>query len=193
MTDARPWEESQAFSAGILFMKVGTHANEPLEDIVARKQLEILEAGFALWGYGGNTCHPTRMVQPFAETLASRGSRLVLAMHSMESKHFADRIRARQYSANGLSWHDIPAAINALGSRYALWISSLEPVQLELPLGMTRVAWGPSAGRGGDRYVNGRVDKACLDYDEHLQRDASPAMSIGLIADVVEPYAVFLR
>ena len=32
---------------GILFMKVGTHANESLEDIIARKKLEIETAGFA--------------------------------------------------------------------------------------------------------------------------------------------------
>ena len=52
---------------GILFMKVGTHAQESLDDIIARKSKEIADAGFAMWGYGGNTCHPTSMVQPFAE------------------------------------------------------------------------------------------------------------------------------
>lgn len=54
----------------ILYMKVGTHANEGLEAIIARKQREIEEAGVAFWGYGGSTCHPTTMVQPFAERLA---------------------------------------------------------------------------------------------------------------------------
>jgi hypothetical protein len=36
-------------------MKVGTHAQESLEDIIARKSKEIDDAGYAMWGYGGKT------------------------------------------------------------------------------------------------------------------------------------------
>lgn len=193
MSDVDRWDQSTFAGDGILFMKVGTHANETLDDIVARKQREIDEAGFALWGYGGNTCHPTSIVQPFAAALSDRGSRLVLAMHPMQSKHFAEPLRAKQYSVDGKEWDDIPGAVNALGSRYALWIANLEPVQLELPLEMTRVAWGPSAGRGGSRYVSGRVDKACLELVPDAPKSEAPEMTIGLVARVVEPYAVFLR
>ena len=50
--------------AGILYMKVGTHARETLDDIIRRKTREIEEAGVAFWGYGGNTCHPENMVNP---------------------------------------------------------------------------------------------------------------------------------
>jgi hypothetical protein len=60
--------------AGVLYMKVGTHAGESLEDILRRKTREIEEAGYALWGYGGNTCHPLTMVQPFARDFERRGS-----------------------------------------------------------------------------------------------------------------------
>ena len=54
---------------GILFMKVGVHARESLEDIIERKDKEIRDAGYALWGYGGSTCHPSTMVQPFGEAI----------------------------------------------------------------------------------------------------------------------------
>ena len=53
---------------GLLYMKVGTHAQESLEAIIARKTREIEQAGFALWGYGGSTCHPQTMVQPFVRS-----------------------------------------------------------------------------------------------------------------------------
>ena len=59
--------------AGVLYMKVGTHAQESLEDIVERKSREIREAGYGMWGYGGNTCHPSTMVQPFAREFQARG------------------------------------------------------------------------------------------------------------------------
>ena len=50
--------------SGLLYMKVGTHARETLEDIIRRKTKEIEDTGYAFWGYGGNTCHPRTMVQP---------------------------------------------------------------------------------------------------------------------------------
>jgi hypothetical protein len=53
------------------------------------------------------------------------------------------------------------------------------------------VAVGRSKGKPGGDYVKGRVDKACLEVISSAE-DPSPA-EIGLVADLVEPYAVFLR
>ena len=36
---------------GLLYMKVGTHAQESLEDILRRKTKEIESKGYAFWGY----------------------------------------------------------------------------------------------------------------------------------------------
>lgn len=175
----------------VLFMKVGTHANEPLEDIVERKSREIDQAGYAMWGYGGNTCHPRTMVQPFARSRHEAGQPIRLVMEAMNSKHFAAKVRATEYSVDGISWSEIPEAINVLGSRYALCIQNLRPTKSTLALGETRVAVGNSKGRGGDSYVNGRVDKACLEVvgessDQRL-------VDIGLVADLIDPFAVFLK
>lgn len=184
--------------AGVLFMKVGTHANEPLADIVARKQAEIDAAGYGLWGYGGNTCHPATMVQPFARDFELRGEAIHLVMQPMVSNHFAVTARAEEMSTDGLSWQAIPEPINVVGSRYALAIDELEVAAFELPLGHTRVAAGNSRGRPGDQYIKGRVDKAVLevvDADELPQPDAGEAAvaPIGLVAKLVPPYAVFVR
>src|SRR5437899_2719816 len=107
---------------GVLFMKVGTHARESLEEIIRRKTKEIEDAGFALWGYGGNTCHPVSMVQPFAKSFELRGGKIYLCMHPMVSNHFAEPIRASQFSVDGITWQTIPQAVNVTGSRYALLI-----------------------------------------------------------------------
>jgi hypothetical protein len=182
--------------AGILFMKVGTHAREPLEDIIARKTREIVETGYAMWGYGGGTCHPSTMVQPFAEGFARAGNVIYLVMQEMESKHFAEQIRADQFSVDGASWEDIPETINVLGSRYALLVKNLRKERFDLPLGRTRVGVGNSIGLQGSRYVQGRVDKACLEVTEDMSKpmQAEEAIvPIGLVAELVKPYAVFLR
>lgn len=182
--------------SGIIFMKVGTHAQETLEDIIDRKRREIADAGFALWGYGGSTCHPVSMVQPFAKSFEKKGRAIYLCMEEMDSRHFADPIRAEQSSADGLKWEDIPPAINVRGSRYALVIKDLRDDDIELPLADTRVAVGNSEGRPGSVYISGRVDKACLEIVAAGRLDGpgvNETKHISLVAELAAPYAVFLR
>ena len=183
--------------AGLLYMKVGTHAQESLEDIIQRKSREIEDTGFGMWGYGGTTCHPTSMVQPFAQKFAKPGQPIYLVMEEMDSKHFADPICAAEYSIDGRTWDKIPDSIEVRGSRYALIIKALRRDRLSLPLEKTRIPVGPSRGRVGDRYVAGRVDKACLEVLEsrkaHVDQPPKVERSISLVAELKHPYAVFLR
>lgn len=180
--------------AGVLFMKIGTHAREPLADIIARKQEEIRRAGFGMWGYGGNTCHPSSMVQPFAKKFSARGP-IHLCMEEMDSSHFGEGVAA-EYSTNGVDWKEIPETIEVRGSKYALVIDQLHEDRFSLPLDQTRVPVGPSMGRLGTRYIKGRVDKACLEILEaaELTNEAEKReVEIHLVATLREPYAVFLR
>jgi len=113
-------------------------------------------------------------------------------MQPMQSRHRAEPLRAEEFSVDGLRWEPIPNGINVLGSRYALCISSLEEVSQTMELADTRVAIGNSRGRAGDKYVHGRVDKACLEIvGSHTV--GSRIVPIGVIAEIVDPYAVLLR
>ena len=181
--------------AGILFMKVGTHAQEPLEDIIRRKRKEIEDAGFAFWGYGGNTCHPINAVQPFARDFRRRGNVIYLCMQAMTSRHYAVPERAKEFSSDGIHWQEIPGPINVLGSRYALAIKDLHYEHLELPLERTKVACGMSLGRPGSQYLKGRVDKACLEVTEaEVQKGvARVPVEVAAVAELVEPFAVLVR
>jgi len=179
--------------SGVLYMKIGTHANEDLADIIARKRKEIDDIGFAMWGYGGGTCYPTSMVQPFARSFADRGQPIHLVMHKMNSRHYAEQIRAARYSVDGANWEKIPDAINVLGSRFALMIQDLREHEDEIDLNSTRVAVGPNEGRLGSRYIQGRADKACLIVtDPERTNEESKKIKINLVAELVDPYAVFL-
>lgn len=182
---------------GIIFMKVGTHAQESLADIIARKSKEIDETGYAMWGYGGNTCHPRTMVQPFAESYATKGAPIYLCMHEMDSKHFAEPVRASEFSKDGSSWESIPDTINVTGSRFALVLEELRKDEMVLPLAKAQVAIGLSKGRPASRYLQGQVDKACLEVVEspirNLNSHEQREISINLVAKLKSPYAVFLR
>lgn len=181
---------------GIVFMKVGTHAQETLEDIFERKTKEIERTGYAMWGYGGNTCHPRTMVQPFALEHASAGRPIYLCMEEMNSKHWAPPTVAAEFSPDGLDWSAIPTPIEVRGSRFALTIKALRKERFTLPLDQTKVALGMNMGRSGSRYINGRVDKACLDIMEtaELSNDTETReLPISLVAELSSPFAVFLR
>ena len=179
---------------GFLYMKVGTHATETLEDIIKRKTKEIDQAGFAMWGYGGNTCHPQTMVQPFARECAEAGQKIYLCMEEMNSMHFAEPLRAQEYSVDGRNWQTIDPNINVLGSRYALVIKNLRKEEFDLPLGRATVAIGNSMGASGEKYIKGRVDKACLRLgDEDPAFNEGTTKHIGLVAEMYDPYAVYLR
>jgi hypothetical protein len=182
--------------AGIIFMKIGTHAQEDLKAIIERKSKEIADTGYGMWGYGGNTCHPRTMVQPFAEIFQEVKQPIHLVMEEMNSRHWAEQVRAEQYSTDGLTWDDIPKTINVMGSRYALMIKDLRHEEFVLPLNQTVVPVGPNMGRVGSRYLRGQVDKACLRVTDHVERpneEEHREVRINLVAELVEPYAVFLK
>lgn len=180
---------------GIVYMKVGTHANEPLEQILERKRKEIEKEGVAFWGYGGSTCHPVTMVQPFARSFQERGGIVYLFMQPMNSKHFAVTVRAQEFSIDGVKWQPIPSGINVTGSRYALVIKNLHSEEVSLSLDHTKVSRGNSTGTAGSKYISGRVDKACLEITDQavLGEGSREPVPIRLVAELVEPYAVHVR
>lgn len=175
--------------AAVLYMKVGTHAQEDFPHILARKRKEIEEAGYSMWGYGGNTCHPITTVQPFAK---SADRPIVLHMQLMQSRHYAEPLRAEEYSADGIRWNQIPSAISVVGSRYALCIDELTEVDETIDLGQMRVAVGNSKGRSGSQYVRGRVDKGCFEVADTVFGEPN-RIKIGVTANLIPPYAVLLR
>jgi hypothetical protein len=180
---------------GIIFMKVGVHAKERLDDIIKRKRLEISTTGCAFWGYGGNTCHPITMVQPFAKSLQEKKQELHLCMEAIDSHHFAEPARATQYSSDGYNWALINNNINVLGSRYALVINSLEEQEFDLDLSLIQVAVGNSQGKSGMDYIQGRVDKGCLRFitPQPMPLHNPTIKHISLVANICHPYAVLLK
>jgi hypothetical protein len=164
-------------------------------EIVARKIHEIDCLGYTFWGYGGNTCHPTMIVQPFAQERAGQGNPVYICMEEMEAaSYFGEPQAAAEYSQDGRAWHPVPEQIAVRGSRYALRIEALRTADFTLPLESTRVRVGTSSGRLGSRFVAGAIDKACLVFEP----GAGPAepgshRKISPVARVCEPYAMLLR
>lgn len=178
---------------GVIFMKVGTHAGEPLENILERKRREIEVAGVSFWGYGGPTCHPVQRVRPFVKAVEASGHSIFLVMQRMDSRHFADQQLAKQYSDDGVTWKDIPQGVNVKGSRYALTLSTLDPHEEDLDLDALSVGIGLSEGKPARDYLRGRVDKACFSVTDSHELSGEPRLHIDLVAKLTAPYAVLLK
>lgn len=179
---------------GLLYMKVGVHAKESLEDIIRRKQKEYDDTGMIFWGYGGNTCHPSRLVQPFARNCVQKGKEVYLVMEEIDSRHFAEQDAAKDYSEDGFIWRPVPEGIRVFGSRYALVLDRLEMDDFDLNLRDLNVAVGPSRGRLGVDYIKGQVDKGCFELHlGHPPESEKEIKRISLYARLKEPFAVHVR
>lgn len=182
--------------SGLLFMKVGLHAQEKIEDIIERKQREFEETGSIFWGYGGNTCHPLSMVQPFAREVEKSGNQVLIVMQKMNSKHAAPPEVAKEYSDDGVNWQPIPQGIEVRGSRFALVLDELRMEEFDLDLGELEVGIGPNRGRKADNYLVGQADKGCFLYkprELEVPEGERVVKPIGLVARVKAPHAVLLR
>jgi hypothetical protein len=180
-----------------IFMKVGRHAGETLEEILERKRQELETAGCIFWGYGGGTMHPIQRVQPFVRSRLDTGNGIKLLMQAIDSRHPDTEVYAREFSRDGINWEPLPSGVRVRGSRYALVLNEIESSEggaLEVDLGAYQVGAGPSAGRNAANYVKGRVDKGCLDPVEGgAELTHSKIVPISFAAELAEPYAVLLR
>ena len=177
-----------------IFMKVGRHAGETLEQILERKQRELEAAGRIFWGYGGGTMHPITKVQPFVRSRIERGAEIRLLMQSIDSKHPDTEVFATEMSSDGVHYEPLPAGAQVRGSKYALVLGEIQSGDLEVDLSAYQVGEGPSAGRNAAEYIKGRVDKGLLDPSgERSDPEQGVIQRIHFAAKLVEPYAVLLR
>lgn len=178
----------------VLFMKVGRHAGEDFEQILARKREEYGRTGRTFWGYGGSTCHPLTQVQPFVRQAVEVGGQVYLVMESMDSKADPDLAPATEFSEDGILWQPLPKGITVTGSSYAVVLGEIKPEDLEVPLERYSVGFGRSEGRPACDYIQGRVDKACLTLRDPVIAPQKPRIArVEYSAEIIRPYAVLLR
>ena len=174
-------------------MKVGNHAGETFEQIMERKSREIETAGLSFWGYGGTTLHPTKQVQPFVRLCLQQQGSVQLIMEPIDSKADPELLPAREYSIDGRVWEPIPEGIWVTGSRYALVLSEIRPGDLTFPADEYSVGIGPSQGKLASDYLRGHVDKGCFARHTNSQSMGDKMRQIGYVAEMADPYAVFLK
>lgn len=176
----------------IILMKAGYHTDETLDEIIRRKILEEKRCGVVYWGYNGVLCHPHNQIIPFVRSALEYGEKPKLLLSVTPSKFQREKCIAKEYSIDGEHWLPFPKEALLTGCRYSVVCRNFRPVNFALDIGQYRVAIGRSAGRILNDYFKFRTDKACATLDNTL-KGGSKLLKIAYEADLVEPYAVFIR
>lgn len=179
--------------SNIILMKYGVHAGETVESIVDRKTNELAKCGRMFWGYGGTLCHPLTQVRPFIEDVCSKGEKAYLLMTYTPSVPDNGTISAVKYSADKISWDDMPDGIEVLGSKFAIVCNSLKQVDFDLDLAEYDVPIGASKGKRLNDYIHSHVDKACGVRKVSADISSSSIVHITLCAEITHPFAVFVK
>ena len=119
-----------------------------------------------------------------------------MLMEPIDSKTDPPILLATQFSVDRREWEPLPSGIVVTGSRYAIVLDEIKPVQLDLDLGQFEVGIGPSRDRNAAQYVRGRVDKGCFVAAHSTMGDSDiprRSVQIGWEARLADPYAVFVR
>ncbi len=177
----------------IIFMKIGYHTDEEIKKIIDRKIMEEKQAGFFFWGYGGSLCHPTNQVIPFIEKCKHKKVNPKLLMTFTQSKFRATPIWQKEYSVDKKVWRPLPSGVKIKGSKYALVCKNIKKVNMKIDLNSYVVAVGPKIGTPLGEYIRYRVDKACAFKSDSRKNLPERFVDIVYIADIVYPYAVFVR
>jgi hypothetical protein len=178
----------------VLFMKIGAHANEPIDDIVKRKKQEERSTGMCWWGYGGTLCHPTTQIAKLA-AMAQGANQKVRCVFIGTPSSWAPKqvVRAQGFSVDGKAWSAMPPGVEVRSSRFALVLKEFEQKSSIYYLEEYVVASGPSEGRKVDGYLRGRVDKACAIRRQELSLSGASPIHSEYRALLTFPYAVWLR
>lgn len=178
---------------GIIYMKIGYHTNEEIDEIVKRKLKEERDVGYFFWGYGGSFCHPLNQIKPFIEKCLAIGIKPKLLMSFTPSKYISTPNFAKEYSTDKKDWRPLPEKVSIKGSKYAIVCKNLKKVNVEIDLNSYMVGVGNKKGTPLGEYIRYRVDKACAFLNDSKKKLPEKTVKIVYVADIINPWAVFVR
>jgi len=175
-------------------MKAGPHSGDTLEKIINFKLDEQLVAGWFYWGYSGSLCHPKR-VGAFIQDSANKNLGVNLVLASTTSHYNPSYFKkAEEISKDSKTWHSIPSYVNLWNCRYALLCEGLKKINAKIRLDDYVLATGASKGQTLDRYIRGRVSKACgFLKTANSRRISHPELQVQYCAKLVSPYCIYVR
>ena len=132
-------EAAKKYGPFFFYMKIGGHCGETLEQIIERKQKEIADCGYCLWGFGGKNNLIMQAIGNFVSFFAFVKQEHVpvffeVVKHDCSKSGLSIKQPANEITNIGEEeiWEKIPSCIRVTGSKHALWIDELRAEKFSL-------------------------------------------------------------
>jgi hypothetical protein len=109
------------------------------------------------------------------------------------SEYYSSIGRVREYSTDANSFAPLPEDVVLTGCKYAVVGKNIREVSWTVDLNEYEIATGPKEGKPLGEYIKYRINKGCARLRHEYKSGPPRYTQIAYIADLVEPYCVFLR
>lgn len=171
----------------IIVMKVGPHSDMSLDEIIDSKNKEELLHGVHYWGYSGVFCKPNK-VQEFCKDSVNNKHTPKLVLIETKSPYNSDIGFINEYSIDNINYKKFNNPVQLQGAQYSFVTKNIRKYD-DFRLDDFVVVGGKNNNKELSKHLVFRVNKC---FGKYKCKSNSKNISV-LIADLVEPYAVWLR
>ena len=177
----------------IIIMKVGPHSNMSLSEIVKSKQDEELLHGVHYWGYSGVFCQPKPTKEFCKKCVQNVKITPSLVLLETKSTYESSIGVIKNYSSNGSDYCEFKKPVQLQGAEFSFVARNLR-VAKNFPLNAYDVVTGKNDGKPLLEHLRFRINKsfATLRADKSVRETPAQTATV-LIADLVEPFAIWLK
>lgn len=169
----------------IIVMKVGPHGVMNLQEIIQSKKEEEKIHGVHFWGYSGVFCQP-RPTQEFCKSKES----VQLVLIETKSPYQSDIGDIFEYSENGIDYKKFKGPVQLSGAQFSFVARNLREFE-NFCVDDYIVVGGKNDGKLLSDHLRFRVNKSFAKLDSKSQ--TRKQQQTVLIADLVEPYCIWLK
>ena len=171
----------------IIVMKVGPHSNMSLDEIIDSKNNEEILNNVHYWGYSGVFCRP-KQVQEFCKKSVLNNHTPKLILIETKSSYNSDIGFINEYSVDNINYIKFKNPVQLQGAQFSFVTKNLRKYD-KFKLDDFVVVGGKNNGKPLSKHLVYRVNKCFGKYNSNSN---STELSV-LVADLVEPYAVWLK
>ena len=171
----------------IIVMKVGPHSDMSLDEIIESKNKEEILNNVHYWGYSGVFCRP-KQVQEFCQNSVLNNHAPKLVLIETKSSYSSDIGFINEYSADNINFEKFKNPVQLQGAQFSFVTKNLRKYD-KFKLDDFVVVGGKNNDKPLSKHLVFRVNKC---FGKYVGNSNSNELNV-LIADLVEPYAVWLR
>ena len=171
----------------IIVMKVGPHSNMSLDEIIESKNKEEIGNKVHYWGYSGVFCRP-KQVQEFCKQSVFNQHHPKLVLIETKSSYNSTIGYISEYSTDNINFQKFKSPVQLQGAQFSFVAKNIRKYN-NFKLDDFTVVGGKNDGKVLSSHLKFKVNKCFAKYKENSQ---DKEINV-LIADLVEPYAVWLK